>query len=337
MTDADVAADVTDLSPAEEAFFESKGEKAEGLGAPEQDKPVKDEDKPEVKADKSDEKPDDDGEETVEVDNRGRFVRHGAFHKERMQRKALEQQLAERNRVLAEREQAFARVDERLKLLSEAMQPRQEQVEQKPDPETDPIGAIRYLEKRLAQAEGKATEAVKMTEAERADQSLAQTYRSDAMRFSQSQKDFGAAYSFLLQGRDAELQAYGMTDPAERMRTIHEEEKGLVARAMKDGASPAERLYALAKARGYALKEPEPKPSEVNDKAREVMADKLDSVSDKIDTIARGQAAAKSLSNAGGSPSDSLSAESLANMSEEEFAAVMAKMSKSEQRALMGG
>ena len=47
--------------------------------------------------------------------NRGRFVRHGAFHKEREARKAAQRDLA----ALQER---FARGDERLRILSEAMQ-----------------------------------------------------------------------------------------------------------------------------------------------------------------------------------------------------------------------
>jgi len=136
------------------------------------------------------------------------------------------------------------------------------------------------------------------------------------------QADFGEAYQFLLQGRDAELQAYGVADPAERVRLISEEERGLVQRAIKDGVSPSERVYNLAKARGYAKKEPKPEPEKTTE---------------QIDTIARGQAAAKTLSSAGGSPAEVLNAEALANMSEEEFEAWMAKTPRAQQRAIMGG
>lgn len=330
MAEAETASE-GDLSPAEQAFFESRGEKSEGLVETSEQKtpekqPAKEEAAPEVKAD--DVKTEvDETEETVELDNKGRFVRHGAFHKERSMRKQEQEARKALEVKLSEREQAFARADERLKLLSEAMSPRQEQQQEAapPDPETDPIGAIRWLRDQVAAAQQRTTEVAKVTEADRADQHMAQSYRADAMRFAQNQKDFGDAYGFLLNGRDAELQAFGIGDAAERMRIIHDEEKGLVARALKDRASPAERVYALAKARGYAVKEEKPAD------------EKKPAVVEQIENIARGQSAAKSLSAAGGSPSEVLTAEALANMSEDEFAAYLEKTPRSKQRAMMGG
>lgn len=323
------ADDSDSLSPAEEAFFASKGEKAEGLteqkAEPEKPEKVEAKDAPkEEKKEAKAEGDDPEAEETVELENKGRFVRHGAFHKERMQRKALEQQLAERNAKLAEREQAFARVDERLKLLNEALSPKEQQDDKAPDPEHDPIGFMRWQAKRIEQLEGKTVEVAKTAQQQQEEVNIRNAYVADARAFVGKTPDFTEAYQFLLQGRDLELQAYGITDAQERAKIIQDEERNLVARALKDNASPSERVYNLAKARGYAKKaEAKPEPDK---KAEE-----------QIDTIARGQAASKTLSSAGGSPTEVLTAEALANMSEEEFQAWMAKTPRSQQRAIFGG
>lgn len=324
------AAESDSLSAEETAYFESRGEKAEAPAeTPEKQEPEK-QPVEAVKPDDDVKMEPDETEETVEVENKGRFVRHGAFHKERVMRKqeqearkALEVQLSQRN-------EAFARADERLKLLSEAMMPRAEDAkpEDPPDPEQDIFGYVKWQAKQIAQLNGKLGESAKVSEAERSEQQLRQSYQSDALRFAQEQKDFGDAYSFLIKGRDAELQAYGVSDPAERAQMIVEEERGLVARAVKDNASPAQRVYALAKARGYAPKAAE----EPKDKAAAKSP-----VVEQLENIQRGQSAAKTLSSAGGSPSDALTAEALANMSEEDFAIYLAKTPKSQQRALMGG
>lgn len=329
MTDvAETTGDSDSLSPAEEAFFSSRGEKAEGIAESKSEpvEPAKEGAKQAAESPKVEAKAegdDPDAEETVELENKGRFVRHGAFHKERMQRKALEQQLAEKARVLAEKEQAFARVDERLKLLSEAMTPRQEQ-EQIPDPEHDPIGYMRWQAKEIEQLKGKTVEVAKTNQLQNEESQIRDAYVADARSFASRQTDFSEAYQYLLQGRDAELQAYGITDPQERAKLIADEERGLVQRALKERASPSERVYNLAKARGYAKKaDPAPEPEK---KAAE-----------QIDTIARGQAASKTLSSAGGSPTEVLTADALANMSEDEFQSWMSKTPRSQQRAIFGG
>lgn len=323
MTDALQAADSDGLSAEEAAFFESRGEKAEGLvEKPEVKEEVKEgtkDVKAEAKADDVKMEPDE-AEETVELENKGRFVRHGAFHKERSLRKQEQEARRALETRLSEKEQAFARVDERLKLLNEALAKPEPKPDAPPDPEQDIFGYVKWQAKQIEELKGKTTEASKINEDARAHMVMATTYRRDASSFAEKQADFGDAYQFLMKGRDAELQAYGISDPQERARVILDEERNLVQRAIHDQASPAERVYALAKARGY-VKAEEKKPD----------------AAEKIETIARGQSASKTLSNAGGSPSETLTAEALANMSEEEFAAFLAKTPKSQARALMGG
>lgn len=331
MTDVAETTDSEALSADEVAFFESRGEK--GLPEPAKE-PEKIEAKPEAKPDgKADAKPESDdpeAEETVDLpDNKGRFVRHGAFHAEREKRKALEKQIIERDQRLSQREQEFARVDERLKLLTEAVSAQEpSQPAPMPDPSKDIFGAFNWAVSRLKQIEGKQAETEKVSIEQRAEAELRNTYMASAQEFASRQTDFRDAYQFLMQGRDAELQAYGVSDPQERMRMIASEERGLVQRAMRDRVNPAERVYALAKARGYALKAPEPEPKP---------EPKVELKAADLDTIAKGIASSKSLSAAGGSPTDVLTAEALANMSDEEFGAYLAKLPKSQQRALMSG
>jgi hypothetical protein len=330
--EAEGTVESTDLTQEELAFFESGGEK------PIEEKPAEGERQEEQKAEGEDgEKAKAEGEEDAEADdgddaplkegedgNKGRFVRHGAFHQERERRKALEKELAtERDRI--------ARVDERLKIINEAMTrqaPAEEQVEEMPDPEKDVFGALNYALKKIQTLEGGLGETKKASEQSAQQNELLSTYRSDATRFAQANPDFGNAYQFAMQARDKELEALGYADPAMRMRMIAEEEQWIVTEALKVKQSPSERIYNFAKVKGYKKAEPEKKADE--EKAANGDADKMGK-------IQKGQAASKSLSGVGGSASGVMTAEALANMNEEEFEAWMEKTPKSLQRALLGG
>lgn len=321
MTDTTVTSDSDALSPAEQEYFKSGGEQTEAL-APKEAEPEK---KPPVEgagpiAADGDKK--DDGPEPGELDaegkpkNPGRWVNHGAFHAERERRKAAEGRINE----LSEK---FSRADERLRLLTEAMQPQQEQA---PDPEKDLFGYIKWQDRRIAELSGKVEGTVKQTQeqqaAQKADSDLYNAYLADAREFSTKTADFANAYQHLLSARDRQLTKLGYS-AQERQSVIHNEEKGLVQRAIQLGRSPAEMLYELAGELGY--KKPEPKVEPTN------------SAADQIAKIKQGQEASKTLSAAGGSPTDVLTAEALANMSEEDFAAWMAKTPKHQQRSMMGG
>src|SRR5438552_730179 len=114
-------------------------------------------------------------------------------------------------------------------------------------------------------------------------------YLADAQAFVERNPDFIAGYRHLQHSRDQELALAGHDDPAIRLEIIKAEERDIVIRALHGGASPAERIYALAKARGYR--------GEAGRSA------------ERIETIQRGQAAAKSLSSVGGTSGEALTAE----------------------------
>lgn len=276
---------------------------------------------------------DDDGEESVEVENKGRFVRHGAFHAERERRKALEKELGDIR-------DKYARGDERLRLLSEALaQPKPQQQEQNPaempDPEQDIFGALKWLADQQRAVTERVNGTSQRVEASDAETQIKSAYVNDVRAFVGQAPDFGDAYQFLLQGRDAELQAMGVADPAERAQMIQDEEKWIVVRALKAQSSPATAVYNLAKARGYKKAEAPPANGQ---QAAQPAAPNNGAAAEKIATIAKAKEATRSLSNVGGSPGvDALTMEALASMSEDEYAAIRSKLSPSKFAQIMVG
>jgi len=197
-----------------------------------------------------------------------------------------------------------------------------------PDPAKDMLGYVRYLERKVADVDGKVGESVRATEAMRADAEMKDVYTADARAFMEKTPDFAAAYQHVLRGRDAELALVGHTDPQHRAALIAAEERDLVSRALQNGTSPSEFIYALAKSRGY-----QPLAPAATAPGRAAKAP----VTEQIETIARGQAAAKSLSNVGGAAGDTITPEALASMSDDEFHALFNRLSKAKQREILGG
>jgi hypothetical protein len=330
-----------DFSPAEAAYFSSRGADTSGLEAESgpaetPQAPASNEGNPAPPASHSPtggppEGPTDveDGEEVVIVGadgkpraTNGRFVPHQALHKERERRKSVETEL------MTYRERT-ARADERLAVLNELMTkpeaPPASAAEQPIDPEVDPIGALKQLHARNQALEKQLQESTKSVEERESARAMVSAYQNDAARFVQEKPEFRDAYVHLMTGRHRELEAMGMTDAAERNRFIANEERQLVASAFQSRRSPAQMLYSLAVARGFSYAPPAPAPAKPDHAA-------------KIESIAKGQRqAGASLSAAGGTAGEGLTAAALADMSEEEFSAVAAKLGKSKLRQLMGG
>ncbi|KQT88924.1 hypothetical protein [Methylobacterium sp. Leaf466] len=269
--------------------------------------------------------------------NKGRFVRHGAFHQERERRKAEAARATAAEAALTELREKFARGDERLKLLSEAMQrpaatPAAAEPPKVIDPNEDIFGAYEQLK---SEVEALRTSQTQLTEAQKAERAQAQereehasamtSYASDAQRYMATEPAFADAYNHLIGSRVAELKLYGV-DEATAMREVAAEEAGLVKAAIKAGKSPAEHIYKIAQARGFMPKAAEPaKPAAPAETQAERMA-----------RISAGQTAAKSLSAAGGAPASEVTMDMLASMSEAEFEKY-ATANPARVRALMGG
>lgn len=274
-------------------------------------------------------------EEGSVEENKGKFVRHGAFHQERERRKSVE-------RELSELREKYARGDERLRLLSEAMkaapqaQPAAPQAapepEAVPDPNEDIFGYAKYLEKQIADLRNghqQMTEAQKQ-QAEQAraadeERTIVGAYQQDIERFASTEPAFVEAYRHLVSGRVAELKLYGLSD-ADAIKQANADELAFVRAAVQRGVSPAEQAFALAKARGFVAKAPEPAAPP---------APAAETPDERQTRLAAGQAASKSLSVAGGGPAGEITLEMLATMSEADFERFAAK-NPGKLEALMG-
>lgn len=266
--------------------------------------------------------------------NRGRFVRHGAFHKERARRKELETEVARLREM-------HTRGDERLRLLTQAMhgapqaqqpaaaQPRA-QAETVPNPEEDIFGYAKHLEAKLARLEQGQQQMTDEQREAREYNTTVSAYQSDIQRFAQTEPAFGAAYQHLIQSRAQEL-AYAGVPENQITKAIQADELALVRAAIASGVSPAERVFQMAKLRGFAPKAAEPAPTPAP------AAAPAESAADRAARVQAGQqAAGRSLSGAGGAPAAEMTMERLAEMSEVEFEAYAAKNPRA-LAALMGG
>lgn len=136
----------------------------------------------------------------------------------------------------------------------------------------------------------------------------------DVMR---ERPDFLAAYQHARQARVSELCALGYT-PQEALAITFDNETEIIGHAYARGQNPAQVIYDYAQRHGYRG---EPGDGPVRQSARIAPGSTpAMSEAEKVALAARGQAASKSLSNAGGGSTGTLTLEALAGMSDEEFA-----------------
>lgn len=236
-----------------------------------------------------------------------------ALHEERTRRKEIDKKLRDAEQQIAEFRGKFS--------VIEKLNGGQQQTEQPagdPNPEDDIFGAVNAIKQKLD-----ATEAEKKAAAEHT--TFVNSYKADAQKFIATAPDYMEAYNHLLSSRAAELQAIGY-EGEELGRALQADEIAIAQMAMSKGKSPAEMLYNLAKQRGYTKKE-----------AAAAAAAAAPSGAEKLETIERGQAANKSLSNTGGNAGDQdMTAERLMSMPMDEFEAWCDK-NPAKARRIMGG
>lgn len=254
----------------------------------------------------------------------------------------------------AELREKFARGDERLKLLAEALTvapPKEGAAEDdpKPDPEQDIFAYVRWQDRQIEKL-GKELQGTKgaigetretIQQRDQADE-MKSTYQRDAIRFAQTTPDFVHAYNHMLGARAAMLEDQGYT--IEDIKGIlANEERGLVQRAMQANKSPAEMIYAMAQRFGYRKAEAAAANGATQDGAAAAEAKPAangsatngkPSATEILENVRNGQAASKTLSGTGGAASD-LSVEALVNMSEADFNALL-RAKPAQVEALMG-
>lgn len=294
-----------------------------------------------------------DGKPALDTD--GKPQKRVSFHKfkrEEARRIALEDELNKSR-------EAQTRIDERLKIINEALatpevdpaaaQRQQAEEDPEPNPETHIFEHNAWLSRQL-QKTRQTLESFQQTSQDRdSEVQLATSYQNAAAQFAQSEPLFAQAYVYMIQQRLNELEVAGVADPKLREQQVVREEKGLVQAALKDGVNPAERIFKMAKLRGFVAKTPEPAPKPAPaaavpgaldapvDLTKAPPTAPVVSVKEQVELIKNGQQAALSLSDAGGSAPSELTREMLANMPQEEFDDLCARLPKSKLRELLGG
>ncbi len=243
-------------------------------------------------ADKSDandsEEATEDTETSTEEPKEEKKVNLGALHEERQKRKELQGKMEA--------------MEKRFAQLVENLQPKQE-TPQLPTIEDDPVTNIDY---RLQQAEAFQQQFNQNQQQQYVQEQVVGSYKAKAAEFANENKDFGDAYAHLLKGRISELKILGF-DENSAIQFAQNEEFQIAQAALQQGANPAERLYQIAKQRGWQAK-------------------RSDAPVKDLKVIEKGQQ--KSKPGSGSPPSGELSLEALAEMSDDDFNANWDKLMK---------
>lgn len=241
-----------------------------------------------------------DVQESINLD-RQRTVPYGALAEERARRKELQREL----QTAIESQQ---RLQGRLDVLHELAQQRgaaeaDAGVEAAPEHGDDPQDDGSSGELPVSEAEAQAGAQFRTH--------LMHSVR-DVMR---ERPDFLAAYQHAREARVSELCALGYA-PQEALAITFDNEAEVISNAFASGHNPAQVIYDYAQRHGYRGG---PGPVQHGTRMAPGPAPAM-SEAEKVALAARGQAASKSLSNAGGGSAGTLTLEALAGMSDEEFA-----------------
>jgi hypothetical protein len=240
-----------------------------------------------------------DVQESINLE-RQRTVPYGALAEERARRKELQ-------RELQSAIDSQQRLQGRLDLLHELAQ-QQGAAEVNTEPEV----ALEHADARHDDLPAEAP--LSDADSQAGAQFRTQVMHSvlDVMR---ERPDFLAAYQYARQARVSELCALGYA-PQEALAITFDNEAEIIGNAFAAGHNPAQVIYDYAQRHGYRGG---PGPVQHGTRMPPGPAPAM-SEAEKVALAARGQAASKSLSNAGGGSAGALTLEALAGMSDEEFA-----------------
>lgn len=222
-----------------------------------------------------------------------------------------------------EAEAKAARLEERLAALERGGGASQDiDFSKIPSAVDDPIGNLEALRAVAEKMSRDQQEQQRQTQAETQQQrqfqqinTRMQEYEAD---FSAIQPDYNQAAEFFRKSRTADYEEQGYSGD-ELNRALTQEFVGLVARTMQSGKDPAEVVYNLAKNRGYSAK---------------VRTEVVDKQPDKLQTIARGQQASRSLSQMGGKQGGAtLTLESVSKLDGADFDKAYAKLREQTRKA----
>ena len=308
MTDTQETVETTEsdaLTADEQAFFESGGEKEVAA---------------ETETTETVEKSAETEEETKqqqERDEKGKFVPHGALHAEREEHKKTRSELQELKEFRAQMEERMRWFD----AASQQQQKKPEDEDPEPNREEDIFAHNAWLARKVQKLEQsaaqEANERAQANEATQQEQQIWSYWEQDSTSYAQSNPDFKNAASWLADHRDKQLQAISIFQPefatkSARDKQIDAELKQIVITAAQSKRSAAEICYELAKGYGYT---PEQAAA-----AAEAATGQDNGLTEKLKRLESAQNASKTVGQASGSAGgDEVTAESIANMSEDEF------------------
>jgi hypothetical protein len=249
-----------------------------------------------------------------------------ALHEERERRRELQ------GEVTTLRERAA-----KMEAVLEAMRkPAAAEPEAIPRYEDDPEGhyraTIAQQTKRLDALEGHTVERITHERRGAEINAFIDDYRASVDAFAVKQPDFPQAYQFLLKTLDAELEARGFGDAAERAQIMEAEEAAMVIRAKQAKKDPAELVFNYAKFRGFAPAARGP-DGKFLPKTEAPPAEEAD---DKLTQLAKGQAAAKTLGGPKGSTEGAMTLSRLADLADEDPAEFDKQWQIAKRKGLLG-
>lgn len=177
-----------------------------------------------------------------------------------------------------------------------------------PPPEDDVFARVNWLVDRIKEQTEQQAKLTTQTAEERQRAEFINRVAAVEHQFRSSTPDYDAAVSFVAESRDRELQTlFPFSTAEQRQHTIREEWSNIARTSIQAGLNPAEQVYNLAKARGFAGTAPQQQPA-----AAQPQIDPA--------ALASAQQRHQSLSDAGGGESVApLDAKALAAMDEKAF------------------
>lgn len=301
------------LSAQEEAFLRGEPEAVAALESPAPETPEPEtpaEVKPEA------EKPADPAVEPEAEDPDDGMVPHGALAQARAKARQYREEVAREK-------QERARLEGRLEALLQGQKPQQPAEPEKPLKfSDDPMKAGEHLMKTAAELASELKTIKEATALQQHVATLNQTLLGAETAFKATAPDYDQAKIHARTSYFEELKAIGYDDE-QAFHTVAKREQMIVNTAIANGKNPAEVIYGLSKARGWAGTKPAPATP---------------TPAEKVALAAKGQEGAKSLSTAPGAAAAELSPEAVANMSDEDFAAKFgSEKGDREFRKMFGG
>ena len=177
-----------------------------------------------------------------------------ALQEERQKRAEYERQVQEFQRREQEWRQWADQV-QRQQMMGHNGGPQMEQEQVvEPDPETDPIGALKHAREQQRQLQEAIQQQQQAAQQQQYVQQLNQVAYQAATQFQQQAPDYQDAYRYALPSRAQELVALG-TPETQVANILQREELSLIDTALRNGRNPAEAIYQFAKARGFSGKQ----------------------------------------------------------------------------------